>query len=111
MPCSNNDIVSVVASNVLVKQPSEKRHFSMDFAELMTDGETIETSSPAPDVSYECNTGATDLTITEVTVSGQTVLFWIEGGTHGGRYRVEVTLTTSGGQILSGDGVLMVTDR
>lgn len=110
MTCSN-ETVSVVASNVLVKQPTEKRNYSMDFSELMVDAETIEASSPAPTVAYVANTGVEDLTITDIDIDGQTVTFWIEGGTHGVRYRMEVTLTTSAGQILAGDGVLMVIDR
>ena len=102
---------SVTAEDVLVKQPTETRYFSMDFSLLMATDETIEAASPAPVVEYTANTSDVDLIITEVDISGQTVVFWITGGTHGTRYRIQVTLMTNSGQILVGDGILVVQDR
>lgn len=102
----------VTATNTLYKQPFDKRQYSMDFSNLMSTGETIEESSPAPVVSSEkMNGDATDLTIDTVAVSGQTVTFWVDAGTNHQRYRVEVQIETSGGQKLEGDGILVVTDK
>jgi len=102
---------SVTASEVLVKQPGEKRRYSMSFASLMASTETIEASSPAPVASVTSNTGATNLTVTGVAISGQAILLWIADGTHGVKYRVQITITTSTGAILVGDGILKVESR
>lgn len=99
----------VSAPQTLFKKETETRHFSMDFANLMATGETIEASSPAPVVTSErLGGGSSDLTITSVAISGQTITFTIADGTNGNRYRVYVVITTSADQVLDGDGVLVV---
>ena len=94
---------SVTAPEVLVKQPGETRQFSMDFSNLLATSETIAsptvTSSPS------------GLTIGSASVSGSKVQFNISGGTHAVRYRLEVTVASSGGATLVGDGVLRVKDK
>jgi hypothetical protein len=104
---------NITAPEYLIKQPNEKRQYTMDFSNLMAAGELIEESSPAPSVSFEDRGGggSTDLTITGVEVSGQNVNMWISGGIHARTYRVEVLIETNGGQILEGDGKLKVTDK
>jgi len=99
---------SVVAPQILTKQPWEKRYYSMDFENLMVSGETISTKVVTSEV---LGGGTTDLSITSDIISGQTVEMWIESGTHAKRYRVEVRVTTSLGQKLEGDGILKVRDR
>ena len=104
--------MGVTAPQHLTKQPSETRTFSIDFAALMSTGETIEASSPAPVVTSEITGGGTtDLTIGTPTISGQVVLFTILGGTNCQRYRVECVITTSSAQVLEGDGILRVKDK
>tara|TARA_R110000803_G_C11944649_1_gene316991 strand:+ start:972 stop:1286 length:315 start_codon:yes stop_codon:yes gene_type:complete len=99
---------TITAGERLCKQPGERRQYSMDFSELMATVDTIEESSPAP-VATHTNHGSGDaLTIGTPTVSGQTVLMWISGGTHNNRYRIQITLTTSTTAILVGDGVMDV---
>lgn len=101
----------VTASETLYKQPSEKRKFSMDFSNLMVTGETI-AASPAPVITSEfINGNLTNLTITLLAISGQTMTFWVAGGTNNRRYRLEIVITTSTGQILSGDGILSIKDK
>lgn len=101
--------MSKLSSSVIVKkQPGETIKTSMDFSNWIDTGVTI--SSPiVTHVSYGCETG--DLTITGVVVNGQTVEMLISGGTNGYRYRVQVQVNTSGGEVLQGDGILEVTDR
>jgi hypothetical protein len=100
------------ASETLYKQISETRRFSMNFAELMSDGEIIN-SSPAPVVTSETIDGGTsNLVITDVTIVGQTVEMLIAGGgPNRNRYRVEIVIHTSSGQILEVDGILVVGDK
>ena len=103
--------MSSTADETAVKQPSEKRMFTMDFSAKMNTNETIETSTPAPAVTSIKTCGATsDLAITDLTISGQIMTMLIADGTSGVRYRVEVILTTSLGYILEGDGILKVSD-
>ena len=100
------------ADEVVTKQPSEKRPYTMDFSAKMGSSETIEASSPAPAVTaITLCEGVADITISGVTIAGQIIQMWIESGTSGARYRVEVIITTSTGQILEGDGILKVSDK
>jgi len=100
------------ADETAVKQPSERRRFTMDFSAKMSTAETIEASSPAPVVTSEKTCGSvSDLTIETPTISGQTIQMWISAGTSKTRYRVEVVITTSTGAILEGDGIMKVSDK
>ena len=99
----HNEPSSVTAPELLVKQPGESRQFSMEFANLLTTGETISdpvvTSTPS------------GLTVGSATVSGSKIVFTLASGTHPVRYRIEVTVTSSGGATLVGDGILRVVDK
>jgi hypothetical protein len=99
----HNEPSSVTAPQVLVKQPGETRNFSMDFSSLLAASETIS----SPSVSYS----PSGLTIGVASVSGNKAIFDISGGTHPVKYRLEVTVTTSGGSVLVGDGLLRVYDK
>lgn len=99
---------SVTAPENLVKQPSEVRQYTMDFANLLATGETITVDS----VSHELRGGGiSDLTVYNEAVSGSTVVFWVSGGTDNQTYRIEIIVTTSLGQTLEGDGLLSVRDE
>jgi hypothetical protein len=99
-------MAQTIAPQNLVKQASEKRQYTMNFANLMSTNETI---SNIDSVTSELRGGgATDLIITNEAISGQTVTMWIEGGTKAHTYRVEVIITTNGSQILEGDGLLKI---
>ena len=100
---SHNEPASVTAPQMLIKQPGETREFSMDFSNLLASSETI--SSPV------VTSTPSGLTIGSATVSSGKVLFDISGGTHPVRYRIEVTVTSSGGSTLVGDGILKVSDK
>jgi len=101
--------MAVTAPEQLEKQPDETRVFTLDFSNLMGTSETI----ASIDTVYSEFRGesTTDLTITNQSISGQTVLIQIAGGTDRHAYRVECTITTSTGQVLQGDGVLKITDK
>jgi len=99
----HNEPSSVTAPQMLVKQPGETRQFSMDFSSLLATSETI--SSPS------VSSSPSGLTLGVASVSGSKVLFDISSGTHPVKYRLEVTVTTSGGAVLVGDGILRVQDK
>lgn len=99
------------ATQMLIKQPYEKRQYSIDFSNLMDADENI-SASPAPSMSSEKICGSTsDLTIDTVTIAEQTVRFWIDGGTNNTRYRIECRIETDAGAKLEGDGILIVRDK
>ena len=101
--------MSNLSSSVIVKkQPGETIKTSMEFTNWLDTGVTI--SNPiVTHVSYGCETS--DLTVTNITINGQFVDMLISGGTDRTRYRVQVQVNTSGGEVLQGDGILEVTDR
>ena len=102
-------MASVTAPQHLIKQPSETRTYTMDFANLMSTGETI---SSIDSVTSELRGGgSSNLTLSNETISSQTVTLDISGGTHCKVYVVEVQITTSNGQKLEGDGTLRISDR
>lgn len=100
---------SPTAPQILIKQPNEKRQFSMDFTNLLNTGETI---SSIRDIDSQTIGGAvSDLTISSSGINGSTVTFWIENGSDKTRYRIEVQVNTSSSGILEGDGILKVSDK
>jgi len=102
-------MANITAKQRLCKQPAEKRKFSMDFAQLLATGEIL--TSIASVASEKIDGGASDLTITGPVINGSKVEMFIEAGTTGNTYRVEITVNTNGSQILQGDGILYVSDR
>ena len=101
--------MSTSAPEHLIKAPSERRYYSMDFSNLMSSSEII--SLIRLITSEKRGGGLSDLTISDSGIIGQTVGMWIESGTDYLTYRVEVEVQTSLGQILQGDGLLKVTDK
>ena len=101
--------MAVTAPQILEKQPSETRTYSMLFNNLLATGETI---SSITSVTSELRGGGTsDLTISGETISGTAINFSIAGGTHGKVYRIEVKVVTSASETLEGDGILSVSDH
>jgi len=102
-------MANITAKQRLCKQPAEKRKFSMDFSQLLATGEILTSISSV--TSEKIDGSASDLTITGTTINGNQVEMFIEDGTTGNTYRVEITVNTNGSQILQGDGILYVSDR
>ena len=103
--------MGVTADQRLCKQPLEKRVFTMDFTSVLGSSEGV--SSISGIVSEKVGGYATDLKISDSGISDDTkkVNMYIESGTNGVTYRVEVLVNTDAGQILEGDGILYITDR
>lgn len=100
---------NITSKQRLCKQPAEKRKFSMNFSQLLATSEILTSISSV--TSETIDGQVSDLTITGTTINGSNVEMFIEGGTSGVTYRVEVTVNTNGSQILQGDGILYVSDR
>jgi len=115
-------MANITAKQRLCKQPAEKRKFSMDFSQLLATSEILTSISSVTSekidgsasdltITEKIDGSASDLTITGTTINGNKVEMFIEDGTTGNTYRVEVTVNTNGSQILQGDGILYVSDR
>lgn len=97
---------SLSASNNITKKSGEKIAITMNFDAWMATGVTILTVESI--TSEVCSGETSDLTLTDETISGQSVIFFCDGGTDGIRYKVIITITTSSGETLIGDGTLIV---
>lgn len=100
--------MSLSASNLIYKKSGEKILVEMDFSEWLDEAVSITTINGVD--SEICNGNSTDLVITDETIVGQSVTFFVDDGTDGLRYKVSVNITTSGGETLIGDGQLVIQD-
>lgn len=80
----------------------------MDFSNWLDTGVTILSTS----VSSEKVSGETsDLDITNSTISGKKIVFYVNGGSHAISYKITVSIGTSDDQTLIGDGMMRVLNR
>ena len=93
----------LTSSTIIRKQPSEVLNLAMEFAPWLTSGVTISTAT------VTCSPSG--LIITNEAISGTQVTFTAASGTAGTNYRIEITITTSAGETLTGEGKLQVRDR
>jgi hypothetical protein len=93
---------SVVAQDPLTKTPGESLTFSMEFANILDDGEFITSIVSV----VELNTS--DLTIGTPTQNGTQVLSRIQGGIDGNDYAVLFSVLTSEANTRQGGGILFV---
>ena len=105
--------MALTANQRLCKQPTETRKFEMDFSSLLGTSENITgiasiNSEKVGGYASDLVIGATGLV--SATPTG-TVEMYIESGTLGSTYRIEVLVNTDASQILEGDGILYVTDQ
>ena len=105
--------MAVTANQRLCKQPGEKRKFEMSFARVLGSSENITAitsvaSEKVGGYTSDLSIGSTGLV--SATPTG-TVEMYIESGTLGSTYRIEVLVTTDASQILEGDGILYITDQ
>jgi hypothetical protein len=89
------------------KHPLEVVDYPLEFDDQLVGAETISAITSV--------TVTTGLTLTpsgkpSPAISGDAVVFWVGGGTHGETYTVQVVITTSGGRTLVADASITVTD-
>lgn len=101
--------MSVLAPELLKKEPSEYLPFDMGFGGILETGETIEESAPQPTFVID---PSGELAIDTISVSGgDTVIFWVASGVHGRSYFIHCAITTSDGKKREGTGQLKVLDN
>ena len=96
-----------MAANIITKQAGEKLLVGADFSSRMEATATI--SSITSITSIKCDGEVSDIVITSQTITGQSVVFYVDAGTAGIRYTVIVTVATSEGEVLIEEGTLVVT--
>lgn len=89
-----------------IKQPSESRLFTMEFAALLGTGESLST---VVTVVVDKVTVPV-LVVSNTAVSGSTLTFRLAAGLGGTRYKVTGIVTTSAGNTLEGEGIIQVED-
>lgn len=95
------------ATNLIKKKAGETLSVAMAFANWLG-SETINSITSV--TATACSDGsASNLTFGSSSISSTNVVFLVSGGTAGIRYKVLVTIVTSGSQILIGEGILVVT--
>lgn len=88
----------------LVKQPSEIRTYKMDFRRSLDRDDLISgvvSVSAYPD----------SITVDNPSSSDKTVSFRVSGGNDGESYNIRVIVSTSLGQTIEGDGLLVVREH
>lgn len=90
----------------VIKQPSESRLYTMEFAALLGVGESLSTvvSVVVDKVTVPV------LSVANTAVSGSTLTFRLAAGLGGTRYKVTGIVTTSAGNTLEGEGIVQVED-
>jgi hypothetical protein len=105
--------MGLTANQRLCKQPTETRRFTMNFSSVLGSSENITSISSIDSEKVggyvsDLVIGATGLVSASPTTTAE---MYIEGGTLGSTYRIEVLVNTDASQILEGDGILYVTDQ
>lgn len=95
--------MTTIAADTCVKQPSESRGYSINFVNLLASGDSL-----ASVISVSASPAG--LTLGSASTSGTSVQFTISGGAAGVSYRIEAIVTTTLGETIEGDGVLVVAD-
>ena len=89
------------ATTTADKTPTEETDITLNFAARMVTGETIASvDSAAVKLDEAVVTVAPDVVVESTSISGQTVTVLVSGGVAKATYKVIVTITTSGPQIL-----------
>lgn len=91
-----------MSTQTLIKQPSESRLYTMEFAANLASGETLTSVS-----SVTASPSGLDLSATP-SVSGTKAQQRIASGTAGVQYKVTFVVVTSAGNTLEGEGYLTV---
>ena len=101
--------MGLTSNQRLCKQPAEVRKFEMDFSSLLNVSAIVSINSEkVGGYTSDLVIGSTGLV--SATPTG-TVEMYIESGTLGSTYRIEVLVNTDASQVFEGDGILYVTDQ
>ena len=87
-----------------IKQPDEEYPIVVDFSAVLGDGETISTKTVTATLS---DVSATTTVIDSSSISGDTIILTVKGGTEN-NYKITVKITTSLGNVYEKDVLMNV---
>lgn len=90
------------------KGPTERKRYSIDYSDWLDTGETISavTFTPSP-----LATGGLEVDAYTISTPATSVVFFANAGIDGTTYTLDVTITTSGGQIKEDQILFSVRDQ
>ena len=106
-------IASVTAPQRLVKDTAESRVYAMEFSRLLipaAQNQAAETITSIVSIAATPTGTADDVTVSAQTIAGTQVQCRLAGGASGTTYRLTVTIATSLGNTLVGEGFLIIGD-
>lgn len=93
------------------KQPAETLDYDIDFAEFLSDGDTLvsQGTPPVPNpLNVVVSPSGLTLGLTFVIDSGTTIKQWVSGGVDGGKYKITITATSNAGRVKQVEFVVRV---
>jgi hypothetical protein len=93
---------------VLNKQPGESVRFNLPAGDRMRTGDTIASVDSVTAAAVDAGSGT--VTVSGEVADGTDVQATYAGGTDGEKYKVEATITTTGGDTIEVDAMLYVND-
>ena len=86
------------------KQPGERRSYTINYDDAMTDDDTVLTAvlKTAPPV---------ELTVNQITVISPRVRFFVSGGTDGVSYKLTFVVTTNDGVVFEDEVTIKVKEQ
>lgn len=101
-------------ADTLRKQPAESRLYDMDFSPRIAAGENLSGTPTVSEKTVNQETGAktssSDLTFGSATISGQVAQVRVAGGLDDVLYEVTFLASTSLGNTVEAEGLLLVQD-
>lgn len=94
------------------KQPAEVKDYPIDYSEWLAEIAAGDTIASAVAAAVCTSTPAdTALVVNQVVLSNTAVTVWLSAGTANEKYKVTVTVTTTGGRIDQSEFIVKVKDR
>lgn len=89
------------------KQPLEAKDYTVDYTEFLAGlGDDIQSVATSVQIEEDGvadpaipSTGNANLTVSSATFTDTTVRVWVQGGKDGGKYKVTIRVTTTGGRV------------
>jgi hypothetical protein len=79
------------------KQPGEKLDYDIDFSEWLPIGDTIQSNTVSVEIAPDNTLVVTTPGV--ISSTGKVVKVWVEAGTSGLTYQVNIVATTVGGRV------------
>lgn len=96
------------------QQPAETLDYDIDFAQFLSDGDTLVTTGnpPVPSPLDVVISPAGTMTLgPTVVINGTVIKQWLIGGTSGQKYKITITATSNAGRVKQVEFIVRVKDE